>query len=87
MFETQLYDDFAIICVLTQEPQVLHHVPCKRKEGGGFGCLNYETSQHEKQYTKSFDSFECVEVKLSNESKQVIPKVIYKPSQSFPHYV
>ena len=65
MPETWLYDnDSAIISTLTHKSHVLEHVPQPDKKIGGVGCLINESLLSKKQHTKSFKSFECMEVQL-----------------------
>ena len=83
MSETWLYDDdSAIICALTPESHVLYHVPRPDKKSGGVGCLINESLQSKKQHTKSFKSFEYMEVQLLNKRNKVILNVIYRPPHS-----
>ena len=82
MSETWLYDDDSgFIIALTPELHVLHHVPRPNKKGCGVGCLINKSLQSKKHPTKSFKSFECMEVQLSNERKKVRLNIICRPLQ------
>ena len=81
--ETWLSDiDCAAIAALTPETHVLHHVPRLDKRGGGVGCLITKSLRCKNQTNKKFDTFECMEIKLSSEKTGVTLNIIYRPPQS-----
>ena len=81
--ETWLSDtDGAVIAALTPESHVLQHIPRLDKRGGGVGCLITKSLRCKKQANRKFETFECMEIKLSNERTSVTLNIIYKPPQS-----
>ena len=78
--ETWLHDgDTAAIASLVPDTHVLYHVPRQTGGGGGVAVVLSRGFQSSKFFDRSCSSFECLELKVSQNNRKFSIYVIYKP--------
>ena len=71
--------DTAVIASLLPDTHVFHHFPRSEGRGGGVGIVVAKFFESVKSFRRVYESFECLEVKISHKGNSFVIYIIYRP--------